>query len=117
MNKIKDNYDNFEKYINITKYIFIMYNNILLMTHLLSLITDLYFLRRFLDKKYIKNCILYTGSFHMVNLIYLLVKYFNYELTHSYYQSNPLTTQEIVKMKSNNLLYWYELKQYFNIII
>jgi hypothetical protein len=114
MDQIKDNLNYFEKYVNITKDIYIKYyENIDLMELLFVIITDLYFLRRFLDKKYIENSILYTGAGHMINLIYLLIKYFNYELTHTYYISKPLNKREIVKMTSNKLLYFDELKNYF----
>ena len=72
--------------------------------NLSCVITDLYFLRRFLDKKYIKNGIIYTGSSHMIDLIYLLTKYFNYELTHTYYISKPLKTriQQIPVLQEND---------------
>ena len=40
---------------------------------IMCVIIDLYFIRRFLDKNYIKNAILYTGNMHMVNISYLLV--------------------------------------------
>ena len=69
-----------------------------------TVITDLYFLRRFLDKEYVKNGILYTGSGHMADLVYLLTKYFNYELTNCYHTNKPLKTSQIVKMENNELL-------------
>lgn len=46
------------------------------------LIMDLYMLRRFLDKKYITNCIVYTGGIHSVNYLYLLIKFFDFKITH-----------------------------------
>jgi hypothetical protein len=46
------------------------------------LLTDIYTIRRFLDKEYITNCILYGGLMHTRNIVYLLVKYFNFKITH-----------------------------------
>lgn len=45
---------------------------------------DLYTLRRFLDKDYTSHGIFYGGSFHSVDLIYHLVKYFEFKVTHYY---------------------------------
>lgn len=50
-----------------------------------SFIIDLYFMRRFLDKKYITNGIVYTGISHSVTYTYLLVKYFDFKVTHASY--------------------------------
>jgi len=48
---------------------------------IMSRITDLYFIRRFLDKEYIKNGISYTGLSHSVMYIFVLIKYFNFKIT------------------------------------
>jgi hypothetical protein len=45
-------------------------------------ITDLFFLRRFLDKVYVQNALVYTGGYHSIYYIYVLVKYFNFNITH-----------------------------------
>lgn len=45
-------------------------------------IMDIYFLRRFLDKVYVTNCIAYTGMYHASVYIYVLVKYFGFNITH-----------------------------------
>lgn len=50
-------------------------------------VTDIYFLRRFLDKDYITNAIVYTGSSHSINYIYHLVKYHDFKITHASYSS------------------------------
>lgn len=47
-------------------------------------ITDFYFLRRFLDKKYISNAFSYHGGTHSHHFIYALVKYFDFKVTHIY---------------------------------
>ena len=56
-----------------------IYNDILLLGTSLK---DLYFIRRFIDKKYINNSILITPFASMINIIYILIKYFNYKITH-----------------------------------
>lgn len=48
-------------------------------------LTDYYFLRRFLDKDYITNAIVYTGALHSANYIDILVKKFEFKVTHIYY--------------------------------
>ena len=44
-------------------------------------INDLYILRRFLDKDYITNVIVYTGNNHTANLMNILVNYFDFRIT------------------------------------
>ncbi len=48
-------------------------------------LTDIYFIRRFLDKDYITNALSYTGSAHSINYINLLVSYFDFKITHFSY--------------------------------
>ena len=50
--------------------------------NLYSMLVDMYFIRRFLDKDYISTGIVYAGAGHTSNIIYLLVKYFNFKVTH-----------------------------------
>jgi hypothetical protein len=52
---------------------------------MLSYITDIYLLRRLLDKKYVNNAIVYSGMTHTQNYIYTLVKYFDFKITHCDY--------------------------------
>lgn len=69
---------------------------------IISVIMDIYFLRRFLDKKYITNAICYTGSAHSKTYILYLVKYFDFKITNISYSKekdiNKLTN--IIKEKS-----------------
>ena len=62
------------------------------------LLMDLYFLRRFLDKDYIKNAILYCGSLHSIDIIYILVNEFNFKITHTTSNLDNLNK----KIKNNN---------------
>ena len=49
--------------------------------------TDIYFLRRFLDKDYITNAIVYSGASHSLNYIEILIKYLDFKITHVAYSS------------------------------
>lgn len=46
-----------------------------------AFITDIYFIRRFLDKDYITNGIVYAGVLHISNYIYILVNLFDFKIT------------------------------------
>lgn len=48
-------------------------------------LTDVYFLRRFLDKDYITHAIVYSGASHSVLYIHYLVTYFQFKVTHASY--------------------------------
>jgi hypothetical protein len=91
--------------------------------NLLTILTDLYFLRRFLDKNYIKNVILYTGNFHLADITYLLVNYFNFTITNIYYYNNkinpnPKILETIIKKNKDNIYFtgslWETLTQNYN---
>lgn len=45
-------------------------------------LTDVFMLRRFLDKDYITNAIVYSGAFHSENYIDILVNRFGFTITH-----------------------------------
>ena len=69
-----------------------------------SLIVDSFFLRRFLDKDYITNAIVYTGAAHSTVYIYFLVKYFNFTITNvSYSKINDLNElNQTIKQQTNS---------------
>ena len=77
-------------YLKLTKYLIIeqIYKISKITQDIWVLISDLFFIRRFLDKNYIKNGILYTGQRHLENIMYLLVKYLNFKVTHVYNYTN-----------------------------
>ena len=50
-------------------------------TYRFAILVDLYFLRRFLDKKYITNVVVYSGAFHSVTCIYILNS-IGFKITH-----------------------------------
>ena len=89
--KITNNYKKFD-FFDIKKMIKKIYNPIIQLNNKLDieyiniqsiLLMDLYFLRRFLDKDYITNAILYCGGLHTINIIYILVNEFKFKITHS----------------------------------
>jgi hypothetical protein len=47
-----------------------------------SPIIDVFMMRRFLDKDYITNGIYYSGGAHSVNIIQMLIKKFDFKITH-----------------------------------
>lgn len=71
---------------------------------------DLYVLRRFLDKDYIQTAILYSGSFHSINTIRYLVKYFDFKLTHL---ANPSASMDEINEKIKASKNYNELSDYF----
>lgn len=75
-----------------------------------TLLTDLYFIRRFLDKNYITNTILYTGLAHMIDISYILVKYFDFKITNIYYIPDKIDiNKQITKYETENYQYITEL--------
>lgn len=56
-------------------------------TEFFARFTDIYFLRRFLDKEYITNAIVYTGAYHSNTYVYTLVNLFNFKVTHITYST------------------------------
>ena len=90
---------------------FILEQIILIKTHLLNpffILTDLYLLRRLLDKKYTKNNIIYCGMHHLADITILLVKYFNFKITNIYYDVN-FNNENINKLDINNYYDYYNL--------
>ncbi|AYV76904.1 MAG: hypothetical protein Barrevirus3_24 [Barrevirus sp.] len=49
------------------------------------LFVDMYFLRRVLDKDYVRTAITYTGGLHTANYVKYLVRKFDFHITHVYY--------------------------------
>jgi hypothetical protein len=67
-------------------------------------ITDLFFLRRFLDKDYVTKAIVYTGGAHSINYINVLTTYFDFKITHVSYSDvnieklNNIAKEDIQKL-------------------
>ena len=72
---------------------------------LLSIITDLYTLRRMLDKNYINNIVFYAGNAHVYNLINILVYEFNFKIINIYEDDK---CEKQIKLDKNFLYTFYE---------
>ena len=60
-------------------------------------IMDSYFLRRLLDKDYIKNSIVYTGNIHNTDYLHFLVKNYDYKIV-EYGTINDISSNELEKL-------------------
>ena len=79
--------------------------------HLINMmVTDLFFLRRALDKKYIENGITYTGFDHTCFYMLFLVKEFGFKITHANDNKENLDKIHDIIKKANNLV---ELREQF----
>jgi hypothetical protein len=70
-----------------------------------SKLIDAFFLRRFLDKTYITNGIVYGGGNHMLFYVYVLVKYMNFKVTHIAHNYKKYSIDKINKyiQTANNM--------------
>ena len=75
-----------------------------------SKIMDLYFVKQFLDKDYITNSISYTGIDHSVHVLYILVKYFNFNITHISTLNDVTLCQIMTKIKAQKKYCWMVVK-------
>ena len=69
-------------------------------------ITDIYMLRRFLDKDYITNAIVYSGAAHSEMYIKTLITYFGFKITHvsfSSVENLDMLNQEIKSKTQKNI--------------
>ena len=75
-----------------------------------SKITDIYFIRRFLDKDYIKNGIVYAGVSHCLFYIFVLVKYFGFEIVNASYLNESLDTAHKIIKRTTRMNYILKAK-------
>ena len=79
------------------------------LVNLFAYLTDIYFMRRFLDKDYVTNAIVYTGATHSENYINLLVGHFDFNITHVAYSSiddmDALTKETITRINNKEDIY------------
>jgi hypothetical protein len=76
------------------------------------MIIDYYMVRRMLDKEYISNSINYAGLAHTANTMYLLLKYFDFDITHIAKSSG----NDLKKLKKNIVNLKYPSEAIFYII-
>ena len=83
-----------------------------LIVNIYTIFTDVYFLRRFLDKDYINNTITYCGRFHAINYMYFLIKYFDFKIF-KIYNSNNLTIDTVMNKIKNT----YDIYEIYNLFL
>lgn len=89
-----------------------IYTNILSLIQtvisIFSFLTDIFLIRRLLDKDYIKNSVIYCGGNHMIFITYILITYFDFKLTHIANNDKNIDndsidkTSQIIKNKNIN---------------
>jgi len=67
------------------------------------ILIDIFMLRRFLDKDYIINAIYYCGGFHANAITAILIKYFDFKITHI--AKSDITIDELNKELKNADIY------------
>ena len=65
-------------------------NTYLELLQLYAWLMDIYFLRRFLDKNYVNNGILYCGSGHALRYTHFLIHEYNFKITHASFLDKPI---------------------------
>jgi hypothetical protein len=84
------------------KVIFEEYHDMDSMTSPTMDITDIFFLRRFLDKEYITNAIIYTGGYHSMNYANKLIKHFGFKMTNASHLNGDHTVESVTNLIKNN---------------
>jgi hypothetical protein len=77
-------------------------------------LTDLYLIRRILDKKYTTNNIIYTGAYHFSEIIYLLVNQFDFKVTNMYHNTYNGDINKFLNSIDINENYYDILSKYFD---
>ena len=90
LNKLNTDIDNLKIIISNIKTIKNADKSYLYLLQLYSWLMDIYFLRRFLDKNYVINALIYCGSGHAIRYIYFLIKHFDFKITNSSYLAKPI---------------------------
>jgi hypothetical protein len=75
-------------------------------TDMMAKIMDIYCMRRFLDKKYVTNAIIYTGIMHTNNYLKILVRDFGFKLTH--FEYSKLNKEKTLNLLESNKKYDYK---------
>lgn len=66
-------------------------------------IIDLFLVRRFLDKSYIKDAIVYCGGYHSCHILFVLIKHFGYNIQFISHKGTNISNKEIIeKIKEFN---------------
>jgi hypothetical protein len=99
-----------------TKYTRIVYDELIklyiLLLKLGTVFMDSFFLRRLIEKKYIKKSIIYTGGYHTVVYIWFLMKFYNFIITDYHFintekieiKNNEIEEIEEINVKIKNMI-------------
>jgi hypothetical protein len=79
---------------------------------LYSIFTDVFLLRRILDKNYINNCVIYSCCQHSFNYIFFLVKYYNFNIIKIY---NSEKKSDELELEIKKALYPFNIYKLFYI--
>lgn len=102
INESKFNKNEFNENLNkLGEYVLILY----------SLYTDVYLMRRILDKNYINKSIIYSGGAHSVNFIFFMVKYLNFQIIKV--QKSLEKDKTLLMKKINNEMFAYNTNELF----
>ncbi len=63
-----------------------------------SVFVDSYFLRRFIDKDYVNNVIVYAGNFHTTSYLWFLVKHCDFEIIEYNTINEKKTSKEFMEI-------------------
>lgn len=63
-----------------------------------SMLIDYYLLRKILDRNEIKNAVVYTGAYHTIHCIAILVRDFNFKITHISSNNSSMEIEDIHKI-------------------
>ena len=74
---------------------------------IISLVMDIYFLRRYCDKEYITNGIFYGGAYHCFMYINFLINQFDFKITHASY--TYISIDETNKLLKKKIYDYYDV--------
>jgi len=69
---------------------------------LYTITMDIYFIKRFIDKDYVERGIMYCGGYHVAQIIYYLVRYLGFVITHTAKNNKSNHIDTLNQMIRNN---------------
>jgi len=101
--KLKNNFYNRDyKFINNIKEDIFNINKFI--TNIYTVLNDLYFIKKFINNN-VKNNIYYSNIPNVSNIIYILIKYFDFKLTHISHNKYKYNFDDIKYLSNTNLSY------------
>jgi hypothetical protein len=101
-------HEKYKKYTNLLRKKILIIDKKVLYTY--AHVMDIYTLRRFLDKTYIDHGIFYAGALHTNRYLYILVKKFDFKITHSTNKIHSIKKiTELINKNSTFDEFWFSL--------